>query len=199
MRHHFTLPALVLFSAVSYAGPITLSGTLSGANENPPTGSAGTGTATVTLDNVVHTLIVDVVFSNLLPTIPGTSTPSGTTASHIHCCALPPGNAGVATTVPTFPGFPLGVDSGTYHQTFDLTLSSSYNPAFITANGGTVAGADAALENGLLNGLTYLNIHTNAFGGGEIRAFLDPVPEPTAAALAFSGLAAVWLMRRRRH
>src|SRR5437660_4384491 len=195
MKRHVAIATVVLISAaLSYAGPITLFGPLRGANESPATPSAGTGTATVSLDTTLHTLVVDVVFSNLLPTT-ATGAPSGTTASHIHCCAARPGNAGVATTVPTFPGFPLGVDAGTYHQSFDLTLSSSYNPAFITANGGTVAGADAALENGLLNGLTYLNIHTNAFGGGEIRAFLTPasVPEPTTAALALLGLGTVWL------
>ena len=34
--------------------------------------------------------------------------------------------------------------SGTYTNTFDLTLATTYNAAFITANGGTVANAEAA-------------------------------------------------------
>ncbi len=55
---------------------------------------------------------------------------------------------------------------------FDLTLASSYNSAFITAHGGTVAQAEADLIAGLLGGQTYLNIHTNLFPGGEIRANL---------------------------
>jgi hypothetical protein len=42
--------------------------------------------------------------------------------------------------------------------------------------------------------MTYLNIHTTAFGGGEVRAFLDPVPEPTTVALALGGLVALCLM-----
>ena len=97
---------------------------------------------------------------------------SGTTASHIHCCVAPPGNAGVATTTPTFPGFPLGVTAGTYNQTFDMTAATSYNPAFVTANGG-VAAAEAALFAGLQTGQAYLNIHTSMFPGGEIRGFLQ--------------------------
>ena len=76
---------------------------------------------------------------------------SGTTmASHIHCCEATPGanvNVMVATTTPTFAGFPLGVTSGTYDNTLDLTLASSYNPLFITGAfnpSGTIAGAEAA-------------------------------------------------------
>jgi len=76
--------------------------------------------------------------------------------------------------------------------------ASSYNPAFITANGGTAASADVVLENGLLNNQTYLNVHTTAFGGGEIRAFLEPVPEPATATLALAAFAAMGLMVHRR-
>jgi hypothetical protein len=64
-------------------------------------------------------------------------------------------NVGVATQVPTFSGFPLGVTSGTYSELFDLTLASSWNPAFITANGGTTAGAEARLTLGLDQGQAY--------------------------------------------
>jgi hypothetical protein len=184
-------------NALSYGAPITLFGTLSGANENPATGSPGTGTATVIVDPVANTLAVSVVFLGLDAFIPGTTTPSGTTAAHIHCCVLPPGNAGVATTTPTFPGFPLGVDSGSYNQTFDLLSASSYNPAFITANGGTVLSAETALVSGLLGGRTYLNIHTNAFPGGEVRAFLA-TPEPATGLMSLTVLAGIWLVRRKR-
>jgi hypothetical protein len=108
-------------------------------------------------------MTVDVVFSGLT---------TGTTASHIHCCAVPPTNAMVATTVPRFPGFPTGVTSGSYSHTLDMTDAGSYNPAFVTAHGGTVASAEAALLAGLLAGQAYLNIHTTMFPGGEIRGVL---------------------------
>ena len=197
MKHYIVLAAAVLLLAgVGEAGIVTLSGPISGLNENPATPSLGTGFALVTLDTTAQTLEVNVFFSNLLATIPGTSTPSGTTASHIHCCVSSPGNAGVATTTPSFMGFPLGVDSGSFDRVLDLTMSSSYNPAFITAQG-SLAAAEAALENGLTNSQTYLNIHTNAFPGGEVRAFLTPTPEPTTAALALSGVGLLWLTRRR--
>ena len=104
-------------------------------------------------------------------------------------------NAGVATTTPTFAGFPLGVTSGTYHNVLDLTLASSYNPAFVTANGGTTATAEAALLTGFQNYNSYLNIHTSSFGSGEIRAELTP--EPATTVLLAIGLGALAIGKRR--
>src|SRR5262249_62414575 len=76
---------------------------------------------------------------------------SGTTAAHIHCCAPLGTNAMVATLLPAFTDFPLGVTSGTYPaHTFDLTMASSYNPAFIAAHGMSVAQAEADLIAGIL-------------------------------------------------
>ena len=117
-----------------------------------------------------------VTFADLLGT---------TTASHIHAATAVPGTgtAGVATTVPTFTDFPLGVTSGSYDHTFDLTLPSSWNPSFISANGGTPAGAEAALASALAAGESYLNIHTTLVPGGEIRGFVTPaLPDNTTTA-----------------
>jgi len=165
---------------------------LSGANEAVPTPSLGTGTALLTIDDAAYTMTVDVVFSNLLGNV---------TASHIHCCTALPnaGNAGVASPTPTFPGFPSGVTSGNYLSTFDLTMASSYNASFITANGG-VDGARAALLTGLDAGLAYLNIHTSLYPGGEIRGFFTSVsvPEPASIGLFALGLCGIAALRRKR-
>ena len=185
------------------AATIPFSAILSPANEVPPTASTGSGTAILDLDVVAHTLRVQITFSGLVPTAPAGS-PVGTTASHIHCCLTSPFatgvNAGVATTTPTFAGFPLGVLAGTYDNTLDLTSASSYNPAFVTSPlvGGSVATAETTLINGLLGGLTYLNVHTNAFPGGEIRGFVVQVPEPETYALLLAGLAMIGIAMRKR-
>ena len=156
------------------------------AENNPADMSPGFGTAEVIIDTVAHTMRVIVTFGGLQGT---------TTASHIHCCAAPPANAGVATTTPTFAGFPLGVTSGTYDNTLDLTMASSYNPAFVSAEGG-LANAEAALVNGIATGLAYLNIHTNLFPGGEIRGQLA-IPEPGTLMLLGIGIVAVVILWTR--
>jgi hypothetical protein len=164
---------------------------LLGSSETPPAITPGNGSVTLTLDLDLLTLRVQASFSDLTGT---------TTAAHIHCCTVEPGtgNAGVASMTPSFTGFPVGVTAGSYDATFDLSLNSSYNAAFITANGGTVSGAFNALVAGLDAGRAYFNVHTTTFPGGEIRGLLAPVPEPETYALLLGGLGLLALATRRR-
>ena len=162
----FTFIAALLILCVTHPALAQIyGGQLSGPAESPANASPGTGSTTVSYAMALHTLQVDVSFSGLL---------GMTTASHIHCCTVTPGTstAGVATQVPTFSGFPLGVTAGAYSQSFDLTMSASFNPAFVTANGGSVTTAEAALALGIASGRAYLNVHSTVFPGGEIRTFL---------------------------
>lgn len=177
--------ALLLAAPMSHAARFTVN--LSGPNENPANASPATGSGFVDFDPVGHTLRVVVNFSGLT---------GNTAAAHIHCCVLAPGNAGVATTTPSFTGFPLGVTSGSFDGTFNTLAASTYNPSFVTANGGTPVTAEAALFAGMQAGMTYLNIHTTAFPGGEERGFLiaDPTAIPTLAQGSLIALVAALLL-----
>jgi hypothetical protein len=181
----------VLAVANLQAQNIFYNATMSGPNESPSNASPGTGFATIVYNPTAHLLSVTMMFIGLV---------AGTTASHIHAATPSPfaGTAGVATTTPTFAGFPLGVTSGSFAITLDLTQSSSYNPAYVSANGGTNASAEAALASAMASGESYLNIHTNAFPGGEIRGFLVAAPETGATwSLMLLALAGLGLASRR--
>jgi hypothetical protein len=158
----------VLFLGILYASSAQQYTTrLSGPAEAPPNASPGTGMASVTITGT--SMRLQLSFSGLI---------GNTTASHIHAPTgvAGTGAAGVATTTPTFAGFPLGVTGGTYERTLDMLLASSYNPAYVTANGGTPASAFAALKAAMDAGKSYWNVHSSSFPGGEIRGFLVRCP-----------------------
>jgi hypothetical protein len=96
-------------------------------------------------------------------------------ASHIHGLAGPGVNAAVLV--------PLTVSGGT--------------AGTITGNGVITAAQALGME----QGLTYVNVHTQVFPGGEIRGQLLPIPEPGSVVLLAVGtlglLIAAWHHRRR--
>ena len=182
---------LALFVTVpsTFAGILVYEAQLSGAAEGIPNLSPGTGFTTVTYDTAAQTMRVQISFSGLL---------GNTTAAHIHAPTTNPGvgTAGVATQTPRFVGFPTGVTSGSYDQLFDMTQASSWNASYITSNG-SINNAQAALVAAMDAGNAYLNVHTTAFPGGEIRGFLHAVPEPSTIGLALFGAASLVFVRRR--
>lgn len=163
---------VIMVGAVSlgHAAQLTYLATLSGANESPVNASPGTGTVQVDINTTTHLMHIFAKFGP--PKFGGLL--GNTTACHIHAATAVAGTgtAGVATTTPTFAGFPLGVKLGTYNVVLDMTLASSYNPSYITAHGGTTASAEADLFAAIAAGKAYFNIHSTSFGGGEIRGFL---------------------------
>lgn len=115
---------------------LSLEVAVTGLKEVNPTPSPATGILIGTYNIATNVLSFDVMFNGLLGT---------TTAAHFHGPATSAQNAGVQIALV---GFPVGVTSGAYSNSFVLTPQQ---------------------ETQLLSGLWYLNIHTTAFPGGEIR------------------------------
>ncbi len=153
-------------------------------------GRTGSGIVNLYFDTITHDLTIDLIFEGL-------SAP--TSAAHIHCCTTVPntGTAPVVVDSPSLVGFPLGVTSGVYLHVFDLDDPLNFTPAFVAANGGTAAGATAALLAGLDAERAYFNIHTSAFPGGEIRGFPALIAAPGSLPLLAFALLALPLLPRR--
>jgi CHRD domain/PEP-CTERM motif len=168
LRLGFTVFALCMCATTALAHHSRYTADLTGTTEFPSNSSPAIGHAIVTIDFDILTMRVATTFSGLEGTV---------TAAHIHGPTAESGEgiADVMTQVPTFLGFPNGVIAGSYEHLFELADPASYNPAFITSSGG-LSQAMNALFDALHDGTAYLNIHTSAYGGGEIRGFLLQVP-----------------------
>lgn len=182
--------AIVALGAAPAVAQITVfTAALNGASERPvPNSSTATGFATVTLDQVLNTLLVTESFSGLMGVATG---------AHIHCCAPATGTAGVAVDFGGVNGFPLGVTSGFYSHLFDLLNPLSYGAGFLSAQG-SVLNARNTFVAGMLAGNTYANIHDAQFPAGEIRGQLVATPEPATMGLLALGLLGIAGMRTRR-
>ncbi len=127
----------------------TIDAPLGGTQEVPPNPSTGLGSITGTYDDATGLLLFDLVFTGLF---------SPTTAAHFHAPAPRGVNAGI---VIGFVGFPVGVTSGFYtNRPAGYILTPAQN-----------------IE--IVGGLWYVNIHTSASPGGEIRGQLDSVNNGT--------------------
>jgi hypothetical protein len=140
-------------------------------------GRTGSGSGTLTLDTDLNTLTFnDITWGGLS---------ANANNAHIHGPSDPfPDTAGVIYDL-VGPGYTaLGSTSGTISGTLPLVDGT----AGITL-------ADQLLQ--LQNGQWYINIHSTAFTGGEIRGHIL-IPEPSTWALLGLGTAVIaWRMRRR--
>ena len=151
-------------------------------------GATGSGTGSAFYNDVTHSMQMFANFTGLSGNV---------TVTHIHAPTAVPGagTVGVSLGNPSLPGFPTGGTSGSYSNTIDLTVAGNWNNTFLANNGGTPAGAEAALFAAMNQGRAYWNIHSQTFTGGEIRGFLTLVPEPSSAALF--GIGAMAFLARR--
>ena len=166
--------------------PIDLSGTagsgmLTG-NQVPPvvgTGSGGEIGAGILYDDITNLLTINVGWGSGS----GFTDLTGTViAAHIHAASGPDffttNGAVIIDLDGATPGFNSSGTNGGWTNT-QVTLT-------------------AAQETQLFAGQLYLNSHTEANPGGEIRGNLVLVPEPSTVALAATGILGLLLARRRK-
>lgn len=148
---------------------------LLGGNENPPVGGGGSGgiLSAISLDTATNQLTIGIGWGsgNGFTDLTGAAT-----ASHIH------GGSGVGFS--TNAGVLVNLSG-----ILDTSASSGGLSGIVT-----LSDAQEAL---LLNGETYINVHTVANGPGEIRGHLV-VPEPATALLFGLGFVALAISRRSR-
>jgi hypothetical protein len=156
MRRVFSLAIagafVLLFSAQAQAQTITFNAALSGGNEVPVVVTGSVGTAVVTWNTATRAGTYRVDVYNM---------PVGTTASHIHVGA--PGAAGPVIINFTVPAG--GISN-------DYALSGTFGCSDVTVRAPQGINSCDDFEQALLLNNTYVNVHSTANGGGEIRGQL---------------------------
>ena len=128
-------------------GPPTFVASLNGASEVPAKAVAGTGTATIVKNGSTYTY-----------TITYTGMTGPLTGAHIHGPASPTTNATVIVPFSTTGAGASGTLTGTFSSTNTAAISND------------------SLDVLMRTGGAYVNLHTNANLGGEIRGQLSQQP-----------------------
>ena len=163
----FTALAVAMSTAITVAQPNArrYSATLVPGQENPALATPGVGTVVLDIDEQGQEIRYALTFNDL----------AGVTQAHIHfekpglngsimlwLCKTATNQGPTPATTPDCPA-PGGAVSGT------LTAADVRPITAVGLNGGDFENAVAQIR----NGLTYANVHTTAFPGGQIRGQIE--------------------------
>ena len=146
---------VLLVSSQAQAQTVNLTAVLSGGNEVPgvSTGSVGQGTVSVNMATQAVTYRIDVY-----------NMPVGTTQAHFHV-----GAAGVAGPVVVNFTVPAGISN-------DYAISGTATAADLTVRAANGINSWEDFIQALLLGNIYMNVHSTANPGGEIRGQVVRTP-----------------------
>lgn len=172
--------ALLALPLTAQALSIQFIANLSGANEVPPSGAAGTGIAALSYNDNNSVLTTDDTFTFTLSAFGLSGSASG---MHIHAPAAVGVNGPVVVNLANSP-----------FSVLDLGGT-------LLVGGAGVLPPSSSFLTQLQAGLAYINIHTALNPGGEIRGQLtqvSAVPEPSTYTMLLAGLGLIGVMVRNR-
>ena len=191
------LGALCLASTAATAASYSFNAVLNAGNEVGTVSSPATGLASLVYDDYGTTAVTDDTYDFSMSVF-GLSGPA--TAYHIHGAAMAGENAPVRVGLDAAPFVSLNVGGSLLVGGNDIAAPVTI-PATVEPPGPNPGYPAMSFLELLQGGLAYVNVHTAANPGGEVRGQLlqvTAVPEPGTWAMLLAGIAAVGSGVRRR-
>jgi hypothetical protein len=191
------LGASCLTCTAATAATYSFNAVLNAGNEVPPVSSPATGLATLVYDDLGTPNVTDDTYDFAMSVFDLTGP---ATAYHIHGAAAAGENAPVRVSLDAAPFVSLNVGGSLLVGGDDITAPAGI-PATVSPPGPNPGYPAMSFLELLQGGLAYVNVHTAANPGGEVRGQLiqvSAVPEPGTWAMLLAGIAAIGSIVRRR-